>query len=213
MGFLRLWDLGRQSGIWIAFGLTFLGQASCGYTLKNTRREDLARIGVHTVFVRPVENNSYKPGVENLIYNQVVRTLAAYKSVRLVIRESDADAVLTGSVLGASYGPIANTAAVNLYPSGKVESLSGPSDRLVATLYSATLSASFALALRKPAAGQAPTVWSGSFSRTQVFSGNNQLDVYGTTSALINESEFYRALEVAGEALASDMHESMTSRF
>ena len=197
----------------MVWALALLSQASCGYTLKNTRREDLAKIGVRTVFVKPVENNSYKPGVENLVYNQVARVLAAYKTVRLVIRESEADAVLTGSVTGASYGAIANTAAANLYPTGKVDGISGPSDRLVATLYSATLSASFALTLRNPGAGQSPALWSGTFSRSQVFSGNNQLDVYGTTSALINESEFYRALEVASEALASDMHESMTSRF
>ena len=203
----------RGSARFCALVLGGVVLSSCGYTLKNTRREDLAKVGVRTVFVKPVENNSYKPGVGNLVYNHVVRVLAANRSVRLVVREEDADAVLTGAVGAASYGSVAATAASNLFPSAKVSGITGPSDQLVATLYNATLTASFALNLRAPSSGQNPAVWSGAFTRTQIFSANNQLDVYGTTSALINESEFFRALEVAGEALAGDMHESMTSRF
>jgi len=186
---------------------------SCGYTLSNLRREDLRKIGVRTVFVKPVENNSYKPGVENLIFNHVVAAIAAQKTLRLVLKESEADAFLKGSVSLANYTAVASTRGNKLFPSESLSEIEGPSDRLVASIYSANLTAAFDLRRTAHSGTASELVWSGSFSRSQIFSGNNQLGIYGTTSALINESEFYRALELAGEAIASDLHESMTSRF
>ena len=45
------------------------------------------------------------------------------------------------------------------------------------------------------------------------FPGNNQLGVFGTTSHLINESEFERALQELSERVALDMTENLFSMF
>jgi hypothetical protein len=56
-------------------------------------------------------------------------------------------------------------------------------------------------------------LWSGGFSKSKPFPANNQLGVFGTTSALINESEFDRVLRDLAEGIAADMHESMLAGF
>jgi len=195
--------------VWVLTGSSL----GCGYTLSNRRREDLAKIGVSTIFVKPVENNSYKPGVENSLYNHVVAALAATRSVRLVLKESEADAILMGAVTGASTNVVASPLGSQIFPSGRIEGITGPSDRLIASVYSLNLQSAFTLKRTSRSGQSGEVLWSAAFSRDQVYTGNNQLGPYGSTSALINESEFYRALELAGEAMASDIHESMTARF
>jgi hypothetical protein len=197
----------------LILGVTLLLGSSCGYTLSNRRREDLARLGVRSIFVKPVQNNSYKPGVENALYNQLVSSLASQRSVRMVLSEDEADAILLGAVTAATSSVVASPLASQIFPSGRIATIRGPSDRLIASVYSLNLRSSFTLKKTGQSGQVGEVVWSGDFSRDQVYSGNNQLDVYGTTSALINESEFYRALELAAESMAQDIHESMTAQF
>ena len=94
-----------------------LAWAGCGYTLSNRRRDDLAKVGVQTVFVKPVQNNSYKPGVENILYNHIVGTLAAYRSIRMVLSESEADAILVGAVNSATSAAVASPLGDQIFPS------------------------------------------------------------------------------------------------
>ncbi len=196
----------------LLLGLLLL-EVGCGYTLNNRRREELAKVGVRTVFVKPIENNSYKPGVENSLYNHVVATLAATRSFRIVLSESEADAILVGSVINASTRVVASPLGSQVFPSGRIKGITGPSDRLIASIYSLNLRSFFSLNRTARSGQSGEVIWSAEFSRDQVYTGNNQLGPYGTTSALINESEFYRALELVGEAMATDIHESITARF
>lgn len=56
-------------------------------------------------------------------------------------------------------------------------------------------------------------VWQSDFSRQRPFPSNNQLGVFGTTAALINDSEFDRALRENAAAMSNDLFESMLAIF
>jgi hypothetical protein len=179
----------------------------CGYTLQNSRGSSLREAGVETIYVQPVKNQTYKPGVENLFYNELVQALLAGKRVKLVDRPEIADAVLETSIDRAAYQQSATTSANAIYPS-TIAAIEIP----IATEYQAVLSANFTLRRQKNGFGT-DQLWGSNFSRTRRFAGNNQKDVYGTTSSLINESEFDRALQEAAHSMMQDVHEAMLARF
>lgn len=211
-----------------AAGISLLGgvaltHSSCGYSLQRSNSPHLARRGIRKVYVAPVVNNTYKAGVENLVYNALLKAIASGGGVRLVSDKDEADAILTGTVTTAQYALASSTSAKDLNPKN-----TGPSDRQVATLYQASLGCAFALErtrLPKPpkklpagvtpesAADFAKHIWSSSFGRSKNFSANTQLGVLGTTAALINDSEFDRALHDLAESMMGDVHESMTALF
>jgi hypothetical protein len=201
--------LSKAKLAFILSGILLLQCVSCGYSLQNTRNRLFEKEGIRKIYVSPLLNNTYKPGVENLVYNQLVRTISVNGKFILVQNAKEADAVLQGAVSTAQYGPAGTTPAENLFPFK-----SGPSDISVATEYSATLACVFTLLRQNTHSGKATVViWSGDFSRSKPFPGNNQLGVYGTTSALINESEFDRALRDLAQNMMGDVQESMLVMF
>jgi hypothetical protein len=201
----------------------------------------LEREHIRRVYVRPLVNNTYKPGVQNVVYNALIRTLLQHRRVHLAKRIEDADAVLDGAIGAAEVGSAGATSAGGLSPSGV-----GPGDGPpITTIYNATLTCTFSLSrtesssktfpprppsgrigplteaeakeaalhegsIRLPRTG---SLWAQSFSRAKPFLAANQLDVPGTTSALINESEFDRALADLAVSMMDDLHESMLAMF
>jgi hypothetical protein len=188
--------------------------AGCGYTLQNSHSELLEREGVHRVYVKPLVNSTFKPGVENIVYNALIRTLVSHGRVKLVQREIDADAVLQGNISAAQFTIAGSTSASQLNPL-----LDRPVMDLdlrnvsVASVYAASLGCEFSLNRRITVPGKKDNLWSSSFSRSKPFSAANQLDVPGTTSALINESEFDRALLEMATNMMDDVHEFMLAMF
>lgn len=160
------------------------------------------------VYVAPVKNLSYKQGMENLFFNELTQILLAGKRVVLVDRPENADAVLQATVTGASYAISATTSATSIFPT-TIAAIEGFT---VATEYQASVACSFSL-LRMKEGTAGESLWSTSFSRTRRFAGNNQKIEYGTTSALINESEFDRALREVAHGMMLDVHEAMVARF
>ncbi len=180
----------------------------CGYTLQSTKTNSLKDDGIEKVYVAPVKNLTYKPGVENVIFNELTQVLLAGKRVAVVDNIEMADAVLESSVTNAAYVSTASTSASEIFP----KNVPGIDGFNVATEYQATVACQFSLVRRK--AGRANTaVWSTNFSRSRRFAGNNQKVAYGTTSALINESEFDRAIRETAHGMMLDLHESLVSRF
>jgi hypothetical protein len=84
---------------------------------------------------------------------------------------------------------------------------------IVATEFQALLNCSFKLVLTHPAPDKKSDLWSSTFSRAKTFPANNQLGNFGTTSSLINESEFDRALADMARNMMADVHESMLAMF
>ena len=188
----------------------------CGYGLQGSHDERLTQLGIRTVYIKPLLNDTYKPGVQNLVLNELTKVISSQKRVRVVSDLENADAILEGRVTAANYGAKSTTTADQLFPTAK-ESITlpnRPSDRIsVATEYSATLNCSFVLKRTRSVQNQPDTLWSGGFSKTKEFAGNNQLGAFGTTSSLINESEFDRALREIARSMMANLHEAMLAQF
>jgi len=198
----------------IIFGITlglvssFLFQG-CGYTLQGSRNELLEKENIRRIYVQPMKNSTFKAGVEHVVYNALIRTLVAGRRVSIVKLPEEADAILIGSIVTAFAAISGSTNMTSLQP-GNVFA----DDKIVVgTIYVATLNCSFSLVRRNVPPGQRATVWSSSFSRTKSYPAAIQLDVPGTTSSLINESEFDRALGDLAGSMMLDLHESMLAMF
>jgi hypothetical protein len=197
----------------------------CGYGLQTSHNELIEKEGVRRIYVKPLINNTFKPGIENVVYNALVRTLLAHHRVKLTSSINDADAILDGAVVEAQFGVSGSTTATALPPLGlSIPSKDGPpappkliqvpGDTQVASIYTASLTCSFSLYRPTPLPpGRKAAIWSGGFSNARPFPASNQLDVPGTTSALINESEFERALSDIATSMMEDLHEQMLAMF
>jgi hypothetical protein len=197
---------------YMILGLISTLSTGCGYGFQNSRNPLFAKEDVQKIYVSPITNNTYKAGIENTVYNSLLRTLVAHGSVTLVHKAEEADAILGGSVVGASYGASAATGVSQLNPSGLGATLP-TAGFSVATEYTASLSCVFTLSRRVAKPDKPSTIWASSFGRAKPFPASNQLDVPGTTSALINDSEFDRALSDLAKSMMDDVHESMLAIF
>lgn len=198
--------------------LFVLGMTGCGYTFQGTQNPLLNLYGIRKVYISPLVNDTFKPGVENLVYNELLRVISANQRVRVVSLTEDADAVLDGNVTAAAYTVNAGTQSGSLYPQTAEirKRIQAPPDGIpVAGEYSATLNCSFKLTLRHDRQGSPVNqiLWSSPFSRSKVFPSNTQLGPFGTTSGLINDSEFDRALRDLARVMMQDVHENMLAMF
>lgn len=182
----------------------------CGYNLQTSSSAWLEREGIRKIYVTPLVNNTYKSGVENLVYNALLRAMLSNRRLALVHDPEQADAVLGGAVVRAQFGPSASATGDQLNPIGTGSAYNKIS---VATEYVAELSCSFSLTRRNVAPGGTAILWTAGFTRAKPFSASNQLSSLGTTSALINESEFDRSLQELAQSMMADVRESMVARF
>lgn len=183
------------------------GLPGCGYSLQNAKTNSLREIGIHRIYIAPVKNFSYKPGVENIFYNELIQVLLAGRRVKVVDHPENSDAILETSVDQATYHASAATGSGSIFPTTlNVISMN------IATEYQADVTCSFHLKRQKSGVGE-ETVWESGFTRSKRFAGNNQKAEYGTTSGLINESEFDRTLGEVAHTMMQDVHEAMVARF
>ncbi len=183
------------------------GAVGCGYTLQNSRSNSLREEGIEKIYIAPVKNLTFKPGLENVFYNELVQILRAGRRVKIVERPENSDAILQAQVVQAVYVPTASTSADSIFPVG-VPAILIP----VATEYQADVTSSFLLSRQK--AGMPTTaVWESGFTRSRRFAANNQKIEYGSTSGLINESEFERTIREIAHGMMMDVHEAMLARF
>lgn len=188
-----------QIQILIPIQILFLGLlSSCGYTLQTSHSPLKEKEGVQTIYIRPLLNNTYKVGVENAVFNALLKKIVANRRVAVVGRPEEADAILEGTVNVAQYSGYAGTV------------LAG---RTVSSQYNASLACSFNLQRRNPAPGQKRTLWTGNFARSKPFASSVQVAVRGETTAPLNESEFDRILAELATGMVSEVHESMLAMF
>jgi hypothetical protein len=206
----------RLDRAWSLLGLTccvvLLG--GCGYSIRKGTSEALEKDGVRRIYISPIVNDTYRYGVENVVYNSLVRSLASFKGIKLVSDPSLADAVLSGHVIQADSQVSSTASATGLDP-GRIPTPNYFGSLLIAKEYNAILGCSFELIRRQPAGPNRPagTLWTGSFNRSKVYPASNQLGVLGTTSGLINDSEFDRTLVDISREMMVDVREAMVSRF
>lgn len=206
----------------LIFLITVFFAAGCGYSFQGSKSGFLRDQGILTVYLEPTRNHTYKNGVDMVVHNALLRTVAARRSVRVVTSREEADAILSSAVTTAQYAPAGTMDAKDLGPTGY-----GFADRLprpaslpagfryvsVANIYGASLSCSFSLDRRVHSPGKRDAIWSGGFGRSQGFPGSNTLDVTGVTSSLINESEFDRVVVEMARQIVTDAHDAMVAAF
>ena len=178
--------------------------ASCGYTLRGNTREFFTRQGIRTLYVTPVKNLSYKPGVEIVIYNALRKRIAQGGYVRIVDLPGMADAEIDARVLDASYAPSGITTADQIAP---VQT--GPSNVQIASAYAVNLKVAFELFQ----SGSRKKLWSDTVTRQKTFTASTYLGTLGSTSALINEGDFERSVGELAVSLVTDAEESMNTVF
>jgi hypothetical protein len=192
---------------------------SCGYTLRNTKDRSpvLEAAGIHKVYVQPVTNNSYKAGVEIVVYNALTKKIAAQGELKIVNHESDADAIIRSTVDSADYIIAASTSGSSLAPTNLGAAFSKYS---VASIYAATLQCTFHLEPTEATVNRLKMhdnkparTWSATFSRSQNFAASNTLGVLGTTSAIINDSEFDSTLSQISDSMMIDVNEALLGMF
>ncbi len=184
----------------------------CGYGFQNSKNPLYLKEGVSKIYVAPLINDTFKVGVESILYNSLIRAFATYKRVQVVHFSEDADAILQGRVTAAGYTGTASASVPQLNPVGLGSNIAS-SGLFAAVEYTANLVCTFSLTRRKVIPGKNTVIWSLTFNRSKFFPGANQLDVLGTTSSLINESEFERALSDISRSMMDDLHESMLAMF
>jgi hypothetical protein len=187
--------------------------SGCGYSIRGGKNGALEKEGIRKIYVAPAVNDTYRYGVENVVYNSLIRSLSAYSGIKLVSDSNVADAILTSRVTQASSQVSSTSFANALNPTG-IPTPASFGSLLIATEYNAILSCSFLLVRREPLPGHpAGTVWTGSFTRSKLYPASNQLGVLGTTSGLINDSELDRTILDISHDMMVDVRESMVSRF
>ena len=189
-------------GLSLMFGFS-LALSGCGYTLRGNTRPFFDQKHIRTLYVAPVKNNSFKPGVEIVVYNALRKRVAQGGYVRIVDSPAQADAQFVAAVQQAGYTPFALTSVKDIGPIN-----SGPSSVQVASLYEATLQVQFALKGREES-----SLWSETLTRTKRFAASTYFGAAGSTSALINESEFERTLLDLSVSIVTDAEESINTLF
>ncbi len=186
----------------LAFLLASLLLQGCGYTLRTSKSKFVEDAKIRTLFLVAVSNNSFKPGVDSLVYNAAAKMFASSAILKLVHSEEQADVLLNMVVLAADLTP-GSTSAV---PVGKYTFQ-------VANQYTAKLQVGFGLFRRNPINGKSVPIWGTTLDRSTAINAPFQPGVAGTTIALTNESEFDRALGEMAQGLMIDVQETMFSGF
>jgi len=182
-----------------------LNLQSCGYYLRGSDRPFFKSNNIQRIYVSPVQNNSYKAGVEITLYNALRKRFAQGGYVRVVDEPGQADAIILATVNEAVYAPLAVTTADKIASDGFVQ---GPRSVQIASSYQVTLTASFSL---KRSDGS--SLWRDDLVRNKSFPASSYLGALGTTSSLINEGEFERVLNELSINIATDAEESINAIF
>lgn len=178
----------------------------CGYSMQTSKENNVLRdrYGIQKLFLDSIQNKSYQPGLENVLFNEVKLAFAQGRRVRWVSHLEDADAEFGGEILDAKYLPSAQTSSNSLFPSAKLTY-----EMPVATEYLATLTCHFFLLPK----GKTIALWQGTFTQSKRFPGSAQKGIYGNTAPLIQESEFGRAVQELSRQMLAQVHEAMLAMF
>lgn len=202
------------------FLVTLMSLSGCGgYAIRKSAGNALERDGITKIYISPIQNDTYRYGIENVVYNALVRNMAAFGGLKVVQDPEIAEAVLTGKITQADAVVASTTPAGQLNPINLLSPTSNPLQSFefgsiyVAASYNAVLSCSFSLVRRNPGPKEKAVEWSGTFSRSKPYPATNQLGALGTTSALINDSEFDRTVLDVAHDMTVDVREAMVDRF
>jgi len=160
---------------------------------------------MHTLFVYPVQNNSYKAGVEITFYNALRKRFSQGGYIKIVDKAEQADALIAAVVQEAIYTPADTTTADKIANMGANP---GPGTVRIASSYQVSMKVQLTLTDKKQ-----KSLWSDVVAKNKSFAASNYLGALGSTSALINEGEFERTLSDLAVGIATDAEESINTIF
>jgi hypothetical protein len=198
----------KISSILLLLGF-ILNSTGCSYRLRGTDREFFKQANIKTLYVAPVANNSYRPGVEIMLYNTIRKRIAQGGYVRIVDDRDHADGELKASVTAANSNPGAAIRAEQLAQAEVGAKRVIKPDLQIASNYSVNLGVSFSLI--KTQTGS--VIWSHSGARSKTFQASTYYGALGSTSALINDSQFETTLNELAVLVVTDAEESMNAFF
>ena len=175
-----------------------LALTSCGYSIRKSESSLFSEHGIKKIYIAPLGNSSYKPGAETLVYNAVLKRMKANIKIEMVTSEAAADAVLVGELTNAQASGGAEISSTQLKPSGFGNDLV-----YLNSEYNAGLSAKFTIKQG------IKSLWSQDFGRSKVYLGHTGINVRGTTTHLINESEFDRTLVDLADQVSEDLTQAL----
>lgn len=201
----------------LALGLALaLAAAGCGYSLRTAKERGLLleREKIRKIFVASPVNQSIKPGLETLVYSELVRALKEYDQVRWVQDRDQADAVIETIVVQADSTVNTQDAAERMVGEVTDQQLK---NILVPTEYSANLGCTFLLKRQNPPKGSPnasqETLWTMTLRRSTPFPASSQAGPAGVTAPLIHASEFDRATADNARKMMADLREVLFSTF
>ncbi len=201
----------------IAIALLAFGLSGCGYTLQTSKSPLVEREKIETVYVEPATNATLRMGVENVVYNALIRNLSVHKTLRMVSKPEYADSILRSNIDTLSVGSAGVTPGENLL--GVPQYSKYYAGIPFTTYYSATLQCSFTLLKRLRGAklgaksDETTTLWGSTFARTKTYPTFLRTGPEGTTSPLITDSELDRVLGEIVTSIMDDVHENMLNSF
>jgi hypothetical protein len=147
-----------------------------------------------------------KSGIEVPFTSALVREFARGARIGVVTDEAAADAIVEGTVdnVVSEIRTSTTVDAISNQPAAK-----NLTDLVIASDYVAN--ATVTVRLRR--ANSKEVLWTQTFAQAKIYPGGNRFGQEGSTSALINSSQEYLALQTVAETIASDAYDTMLEGF
>ena len=198
-----------HSIITISFFLNIIG---CSYKFQSAVNP-WQEYSIKTVYIKIISNNSLRAGEEVHFTSAFVKTFSRGNKLKVVNDSKNADVVVNASIENIA-STISSSTNVPTLTQDKVASQK-LSDMVVATEYIAT--ATVAVQLTKGENNLNPKIPSvllvQNFTRQKIYPANTQFGLPGTTSVLINDSQFQLALNEIATGISADAYDTMLEYF
>lgn len=159
-----------------------------------------------TLYIQSLVNNTLRSGIEIPMTSAIVREFVRGGRIKLVSRESEADAVLSGQIDSFGSDQL-NHATAPQVANNDLTAQAIP-NQLIASEYIARANITVNLT-RKDGKG----LWAQAFGRPKVYPAGNLYGLQGTTSALRDASFEQFALADIAAFIASDIYDTMMEAF
>ncbi len=186
--------------------------SGCAYQFQGTENPWKDK-SVETVYINIMTNNSLRSGEEVPFTSAFIKTFSRGNKLKVVNDSKRADLVVNATIENIT-STISSSTNVPTLTKDKLASQT-LSDMVIATEYAAT--ATVSVSLTKGENNHNPKVpavlLTQNFSRIKIYPGNSQFGLQGTTSVLINESQFQMALNEIATGISADAYDTMLEYF
>lgn len=194
----------------LSFLLSFI--ISCSYKFQSAVNP-WQEHSIKTVYINIITNNSLRSGEEVHFTSAFVKTFSRGNKLKVVNDSKSADLVVNAAIENIA-STISSSTNVPTLTQDKIASQT-LSDMVVATEYAAT--ATVSVQLTKGENNHNPKVPAvllvQNFTRQKIYPANTQFGLPGTTSVLINDSQFQMALNEIATGISADAYDTMLEYF